>query len=271
MGRKFALIFTALPFLLGWSQIYFGGGVFVLYSGRVLTGVGCGMVAVVGPMYVSETATKEKRGLLGTGIQLSITVGILLVYLLGIYNSYETLAAVGIVIAILAAAMTLRIPDTPRFLLLRNRTQEAVNALKFLRGAHADVEEEVRDIQECMESDEKVTWTEIFTKPEMWQPLKIAMGLMFFQQFTGINAVMFYTTSIFDKAGMADNGSYATTLIGFVQVAIVLSVLTHDRKFGSDDVYMRFERYKSYDLLSKQTPRHLSVLSSPCLLWCVQV
>ena len=204
--------------MIGWSQIYYGGTVNNLYLGRVFTGIASGIVTVVCPLYIAETATKEKRGFLGSGVQLSITVGILLVYVLGYYCDYKRLAAIGIIIPAIAAVMTLRIPETPRFHLLRNKKQEAVNALQYLRGAHADVEDEIRDIQESMDSEEKVSWTELFKKPEMFKPLKIAMGLMFFQQFSGINVVMFYTVSIFESAGFKENGSFVTMIIGAVQV-----------------------------------------------------
>ena len=217
-SRKFTLIFTSIPFMIGWCQIYYGGTVNNLYLGRVLTGIGSGIVTVVCPLYIAETATKEKRGFLGSGVQLSITIGILLVYVLGYYCDYKRLAAIGIVIPAVAAVMTLKIPETPRFHLLHNKKQEAINALQYLRGTHADVEDEIRDIQESMDSEEKVSWTELFKKREMFQPLKIAMGLMFFQQFSGINVVMFYTVSIFESAGFKENGSFATMIIGAVQV-----------------------------------------------------
>ncbi len=219
LGRKFTLIFTSIPFMIGWSQIFFGSTVQNLYVARVLTGISSGIVVVVCPLYISETATKDKRGFLGSGVQLSITVGILLVYVLGANNSYTSLAAVGLVIPVIAAVMTMRIPDTPRFYLLRNRQQDAANALKYLRGPHADVQDEVRDIQESMDSDEQVVWTELFTKPEMLQPLKVAMGLMFFQQFSGINVVMFYAGSIFNSAGLGESGNMATIMLGAVQVS----------------------------------------------------
>ena len=216
-GRKFTLLFTAIPFMIGWGQIYYGGTANNLYLGRILTGIGSGIVTVVCPLYIAETATREKRGFLGSGVQLSITVGILLVYLLGNYYDYKNLAAIGIIIPVIAAVMTVRIPETPRFHLLHNKKQDAINSLKYLRGPHADVEDEIRDIEESMDSDEKVSWRELFKKSEMFQPLKIAMGLMFFQQFSGINVVMFYSVSIFEKSGNG-NGSFVTIIIGAVQV-----------------------------------------------------
>ena len=220
-GRRGALFLTMFPFLLGWVLICFGNGITVLYVGRLLTGFGGGMVTVVSPMYIAETCPKELRGMLGSGVQLSITLGILLVYALGVSFSWRNLAMVGIVIPIVAIFFAMRIPETPRYYLLRGRKKDALKSLTALRGDNYDVNDECRDIEESLDVDTQFSWSE-FKKPELYQPLIVSVGLMVFQQFMGINVVMFYTVSIFRSAGFGESSEKATLVIGVVQVVVTL-------------------------------------------------
>ncbi len=221
VGRKYCLISTTLPFIIGWGSIFSGSDVSFLYFGRLLTGVGSGMCTVACPLYIAETSPTELRGMLGSGVQLGVTVGILLVYLLGIPLGWRALAAVGLLLPIVAVVFSLRIPETPRYFLLKGRKQDTLKTLAWLRGPGVDIEDECRDIEESLDPDDTMSWSE-FKKPELLQPLKVAVGLMFFQQFSGINVVMFYTVSIFESAGYGKKGTLATVLIGIVQVVFTL-------------------------------------------------
>ena len=220
-GRRGALFLTTIPFFLGWVLICFGDGIAPLYVGRLLTGMGGGMVTVVSPMYIAETCPKELRGMLGSGVQLSITLGILLVYALGVVFTWRYLAMVGIAIPVIAMIFALRSPETPRYYLLRGRKKEALRSLIALRGQDYDVNEECRDIEESLDIDTQFSWSE-FKKPELYQPLVVSVGLMVFQQLMGINVVMFYTVSIFQSAGFGDYSEKATLIIGVVQVAVTV-------------------------------------------------
>ncbi|KAK2151651.1 hypothetical protein LSH36_356g06018 [Paralvinella palmiformis] len=217
-GRKGALMMTALPYLVGWSMIMVCGDIGMLCLGRMLTGLGCGMATVCCPMYVAETSTKELRGMLGSGVQLSITAGILLVYVAGMAVGWRSLAFIAFCIPLCALVMTLKLTDTPRYYLARGRKQEAVRALSWLRGVGADVEDECRDMEESLDADaEQVSWRD-FCKQELYLPLRVSIGLMIFQQLSGINVVMFYTVSIFQSAGYKESGNLATVAVGAVQV-----------------------------------------------------
>lgn len=220
-GRRGALFLTMFPFLLGWVLICFGNGLAVLYLGRFLTGLGGGMVTVASPMYIAETCPKELRGMLGSGVQLNVTLGILLVYALGVVFTWRNLAMVGIVIPIVAIFFAMRSPETPRYYLLRGRKKDALRCLTALRGDGYDVNEECRDIEESLDVDTQFSWSE-FKKPELYQPLIVSVGLMVFQQLIGINVVMFYTVSIFRSAGFGEGSEKATLVIGIVQVIVTL-------------------------------------------------
>ena len=175
------------------------------------------MVIVVAPVYISEISRKESRGMLGSGVQLGITIGILLSYVLGMYCTWRTLALLAALVAVVQLVQNLRIKDTPRYLLMSGRKPEALQALAWLRGPVADIDDECRDMEENLPDKNDVFTLSELTQPQLLAPLKVSIGLVVFQQLTGINAVMFFTVSIFESAGY-ENGQLATVVVGLVQV-----------------------------------------------------
>lgn len=218
-GRKLSLFFSCLFMTSGYVCILMGSASNInpMYIGRLLKGIGSGVSTVVMTVYISETSTKEMRGTLGTGVQFGITVGILLVYFLGFLFGWQGLTAIGILVPSAAIFLLLKVPETPRWYLIRGRRAEAVRALQWLRGT-MDVEEELGDIEESLpDKNDVVEWSE-FLKPEVFRPLQVSMIVLALQQCTGINVVMFYTVSIFESAGYKSSGNLATVVIGAVQV-----------------------------------------------------
>ena len=223
LGRKSALVACAMPFLAGWLLIAASADTMLLMLGRLLTGVASGMVTVAAPTYISEIAKKEQRGMLGSGVQLSITLGILAVNALGLSYDYTKLAYIGFTLPVIGALLTFRLPETPRYLLIHGRRQEALQVLHWLNPdiLKGDLEMECLDIEEGIDANQVISLAEMM-KPELLRPLKVAIGLMVFQQLSGINVVMFYTVSIFEMAGYKENGTYAAVVIGVVQVIFTL-------------------------------------------------
>ncbi|XP_052773540.1 solute carrier family 2, facilitated glucose transporter member 8-like [Mya arenaria] len=215
-GRRATMKMAAVPFFLGWIAMLSATGPEALFLGRFLCGLGSGLVTVCVPVYVAEISTSALRGTLGAGVQLSITIGILAAYASGLSLTWSNMAVVGLVLSIVQLVASFLVPETPRWLLMNSTKVEAVRALQQLRHQHADCEDECRDIEEGLDTKETFSWSE-FKKPELSKPLMISVIIMIFQQFSGINAVMFYTVSIFKNAGL-ENSEMATVLIGAVQV-----------------------------------------------------
>ncbi|XP_064630452.1 solute carrier family 2, facilitated glucose transporter member 8-like [Lineus longissimus] len=230
IGRKRTLMITTLPLVLGWTLIAVGFNTFTFLLGRILTGIAIGLVSAATPVYIAEISSKEHRGLLGCCNQLSITFGILMVYYLGITGSWQFLAWAGVVVPLLSNCMMATIPETPRWLLMKGRRAEAKQSVLWLRGPYIDAENELRDIEENMESGEKASLSD-FTKPELYEPLKVAVCVMALQQLTGINAIMFYAVTILQQAGLFTMfGNTGAVVIGGIQVvATLLSCFMMDR------------------------------------------
>lgn len=98
IGRRGTMMVTSIPFMLGWMLIAYAAqvsaGIAAVIAGRILTGFCCGIISLAAPVYIAETVAPSMRGFLGSGFQLAVTIGVLLVYVSGKYLSWAWLAMV---------------------------------------------------------------------------------------------------------------------------------------------------------------------------------
>lgn len=217
LGRKLSLMFSAVPFVAGFTVIVAAQSRWMLYLGRVLTGLASGIASLVVPLYISETAHERVRGLLGSCVQLMVVLGIMGVYLAGLVLDWRWLAVCSSIPPTLMLLSMCFMPETPRWLLSQGRRREAEEALRFLRGPQAAVEWESARIEEASQNQSGGFQLSGLREPGVYKPLLLGVFLMVFQQMTGINDIMFYAESIFEQANFkrADLGS---VLVGVVQV-----------------------------------------------------
>uniref|UniRef100_A0A8D1GZX1 Solute carrier family 2, facilitated glucose transporter member 5 n=1 Tax=Sus scrofa TaxID=9823 RepID=A0A8D1GZX1_PIG len=238
--RNSMLMMNLLAFisavLMGFSKL--GKSFEMLILGRFIIGVYCGLTTGFVPMYVGEVSPTALRGALGTLHQLGIVVGILIAQVFGLDSImgneelWPLLLSVIFIPALLQCVLLPFCPESPRFLLInRNEENRAKSVLKKLRGT-ADV---TRDLQEMKEEsrqmmrEKKVTILELFRSAAYRQPILIAVVLQLSQQLSGINAVFYYSTSIFEKAGV-QQPVYATIGSGIVNTAFtVVSLFVVER------------------------------------------
>uniref|UniRef100_A0A1A8IVK6 Solute carrier family 2, facilitated glucose transporter member 8 n=2 Tax=Nothobranchius kuhntae TaxID=321403 RepID=A0A1A8IVK6_NOTKU len=217
IGRKLSLMLCALPFVFGFTIIIAAQNVFMLYVGRVLTGLASGVTSLVVPLYISETAHERVRGLLGSCVQLMVVLGIMGVYLAGMFMDWRWLAICCSVPPTLLMVSMYFMPETPRYLLFHGKRQEAEDALRYLRGPDAPVEWECARIEDaCGEQGSSFRLSDL-KDPGIYKPLMVGVMLMAFQQMTGINAIMFYAQNIFEQAHF-QNSDLASVLVGLIQV-----------------------------------------------------
>ncbi|CAB1314861.1 unnamed protein product [Coregonus sp. 'balchen'] len=201
------LAFVSAAFM-GFSKM--GGSWEMLIIGRFVVGLYSGLSTGFVPMYVGEVAPTALRGALGTLHQLGIVMGILMAQ----------------------CALLPFCPESPRFLLInRNEENKAKTVLKKLRGTtdvSADMQEMKEEARQMMR-EKKVTILELFRSPLYRQPIFIAIMLQLSQQLSGINAIFYYSTRIFEKAGVAQP-VYATIGAGVVNTAFtVVSLFVVER------------------------------------------
>ncbi|NXW59686.1 GTR8 protein, partial [Eurystomus gularis] len=215
VGRKLSLMLCSIPYVFGYIVIISAQNVWMLYFGRMLTGLASGITSLVVPVYISEVSHPKVRGMLGSCVQLMVVTGILGAYIAGITLKWRWLAVLCCLPPCLMLLFMSFMPETPRFLLNWNKRSEAIASLCFLRGPHADHEWECREIEAGVQ-EEGLNLSEL-KNPSIYRPLLIGVALMFFQQVTGINAVMFYAETIFEDADFKDS-RMASVVVGSMQV-----------------------------------------------------
>uniref|UniRef100_A0A1L8DIL6 Facilitated trehalose transporter Tret1 n=2 Tax=Nyssomyia neivai TaxID=330878 RepID=A0A1L8DIL6_9DIPT len=232
IGRKLTMLLLVLPFTVGWALIIWATSVPMMLIGRVLVGIAGGAFCVTAPMYTGEIASKEIRGVLGSFFQLMVTIGILFVYAVGHGVNVFTLSIICAVIPIIFGIIFFFMPESPLYLVTKDQIGKATNSIKWLRGEKYDHNAELADLQQQIDEirAQPVSLAVAMRRRATIRALIISMGLMFFQQTCGINAVIFYTTDIFAAANTGIEAGVATIIVGVMQVvATFLATLMVDR------------------------------------------
>jgi len=239
LGRRVVVILTAFPFIIGWIAIACSSllanhetpKLLLLFSGRFLTGIATGSGTVCSPTYLAEIAPKDKRGVIGSLNQLFATMGIEFIYILGYFiTSWEWLAILAALPPMMSAIAMLFCPESPRWLVTQNRDSDAMEALALIRDPGYDVLGEVTETRNAMVQQEaQQNSGSLFKKRSFYVPLIIALGLNIFQQFSGINAIMFNAETIFANSGFKDSALAMIILGGVNVLATVLSVAVIDK------------------------------------------
>ncbi|KAK8683768.1 hypothetical protein V6N13_039818 [Hibiscus sabdariffa] len=226
IGRKGALMIAAIPNIIGWLAISFAtvGSDDLCYLSLmklfwVLEGFGVGIISYTVPVYIAEIAPQNLRGSLGSVNQLSVTLGIMLAYLLGLFVEWRILAVLGILPCTILIPGLFFIPESPRWLAKMGMTEDFEASLQVLRGFDADISIEVNEIKRSVASTTRRTTIRFAELKERryWFPLMVGIGLLMLQQLSGINGVLFYSSTIFEAAGVKSSNA-ATFGVGAIQV-----------------------------------------------------
>ncbi|KAA8528649.1 hypothetical protein F0562_036004 [Nyssa sinensis] len=218
IGRKGSLMIAAIPNIIGWLAISFAKDSSFLYMGRLLEGFGVGIISYTVPVYIAEIAPQNMRGGLGSVNQLSVTIGIMLAYLLGLFVNWRVLAVLGALPCLILIPGLFFIPESPRWLAKMGMTEDFEASLQVLRGFDSDISFEVNEIKRAVASSSRTAIRiSDLRRRRYWFPLMIGIGLLVLQQASGINGVLFYSSTIFEAAGISSS-NVATCGVGAVQV-----------------------------------------------------
>ncbi|XP_024936497.1 glucose transporter type 1 isoform X6 [Cephus cinctus] len=250
----------------------------MLFFGRFVIGVNCGLNTSLVPMYISEIAPLNLRGGLGTVNQLAVTVGLLVSQVLGIEqilgtnDGWPVLLGLAICPAILQLLLLPVCPESPRYLLITKQwEEEARKALRRLRASNQVEEdiEEMRAEERAQQSESTISMTELICSPTLRAPLIIGVVMQLSQQLSGINAVFYYSTSLFISSGLTDESAkFASIGIGAIMVGMTLiSIPLMDRTgrrtlhlYGLGGMFI-FSIFITISLLIKEMIDWMSYLS----------
>lgn len=245
IGRKRIIIVTSVIFAVGSILCGAAPTPFILILSRILLGVAIGISSIAVPLYISEISPQKIRGALVTSFQLMITIGIVASYFSDLAFADESnpfswrwMFYVGVFPAILLFVGMIFMPETPRWLLSKGRNEEGEKVLAKVESPEL-YESSLNQIKtEIAKDKNKAGFKDLFSKT--WKiPLFIAIGIMFIQQFVGINTVIYYSPTIFLIAGFsgAKAAIAATVSVGIVNVlSTVLSMFLID-KIGRRKLY----------------------------------
>ncbi|XP_068974263.1 facilitated trehalose transporter Tret1-like isoform X2 [Bombus flavifrons] len=231
LGRRNTILATALPFIAAWLLISLAANVAMVLAGRALCGFCVGIASLSLPVYLGETIQAEVRGTLGLLPTAFGNTGILVCFIAGMYLDWRNLALLGAALPIPFMILMFVIPETPRWYISKGKTKRARKSLQWLRGKGTDITDELSSVQKLhTDSERNVSqgaFMQLFKKNHL-KPLFISLGLMFFQQFSGINAVIFYTVQIFRDAGSSIDENISTIVVGivnFISTFVAASVI----------------------------------------------
>jgi sugar porter (SP) family MFS transporter len=247
IGRRKIILIAAVIFIVGALGSGIAPAVWTLVIARLVLGVAIGISSYSVPLYLAEISPTKIRGTLVSLFQLMITIGILSSYLSDLYfadesdiTCWRSMLYVCAIPAVILFVGIIFMPETPRWLFSKGRSEESLKILKRIEGEHnasisfGQMQEE---LQKSLET-EKTGWKELW-KPWLRIPIIIALGVMFFQQFVGINTVIYYSPKIFLMAGFdgAVSAIWASVGIGVVTVIATLVSVFFVDKLGRRKLY----------------------------------
>ncbi|XP_019550523.3 facilitated trehalose transporter Tret1-like [Aedes albopictus] len=230
IGRKWTLLSTAIPVLIGWILTGMGNSVGYLYVARFLFGFSYGAAYPVVPIYLGEMASDAVRGAYGTMITLMAKKAILVMYTIGPYLEFRELAWVSMTSAAVFVFSFMWMPETPYFLIGKNKNELAEKSLAWFRQS-SDVSAELEVMRSSVEksNQEDTSFKELFS-PAYYNNMRIVFVLIFNMQFTGILAVHGYAQIIFEKISTSLTPEEMSIVLGVVQmIAVVFPVFLVDR------------------------------------------
>ncbi|XP_077085726.1 solute carrier family 2, facilitated glucose transporter member 4-like isoform X2 [Siphateles boraxobius] len=205
-----------------------------------------GLASGLVPMYVGEIAPTSLRGALGTLHQLAIVTGILIAQILGLESLlgneqlWPVLLGVTVLPTVLQMTLLPFCPESPRFLyIIRCQEHHAKSALRRLTGC-LEVSDDLAEMKEekrRMDMERKVSIPELFRSPLYRQPIIISLMLQLSQQLSGVNAIFYYSTDIFKKAGV-ESPVYATIGAGVVNCAFTIVSVFLVERMGRRTLHM---------------------------------
>jgi sugar porter (SP) family MFS transporter len=232
-GRRNVVITTAIIFFIGSVGTALAPDITWLISFRILIGVAIGIASFTVPLYLSEISPDNIRGAMVSLNQLAITIGIVLSYVIdqtfaSFAHGWRYMFFVGVLPSAVLGIGMFFLPDSPRWLLSKGYDEKA---RKVLEKISANVDETINKVKKNIEEEKNDSWKEIFA---VWLRPAMIIGivLMFFQQFTGINTVIYYAPTIFQMTGFqsAKAAIFATVIVGIVNVLMtIVSIKLIDR------------------------------------------
>jgi MFS transporter, SP family, arabinose:H+ symporter len=212
-GRKTTLLWIGIFYLIGAIGSAVAMNVTTSIAARIIGGLGIGISTVVAPMYISEIAPPRHRGRLAGMFQFNIVFGILIAFvsnalLAGIgENAWRWMLGVAAFPSLLYALLCFGLPESPRWLLSKKGDRAtALKVLQRIEPERSKIEIEAQADQIGAASVEQISSGHFWTR-RLQKPILLAVLIAFFNQMSGINAILYFAPRIFELTGLAAKGA----------------------------------------------------------------
>ncbi|XP_052180271.1 putative polyol transporter 1 [Diospyros lotus] len=248
IGRRYTLVLASTIFFFGSLLMGFATNYTFLMVGRFVAGIGVGYGLMIAPVYTTEVSPASIRGFLTSFPEVFVNFGILLGYVsnvafskLPLHLGWRFMLGVAAIPSVFLAVGLLSMPESPRWLVLQGRLGDAKRILDRTSDSKEEAQLRLADIkevagipQECNDDVVQIqkrnrgegVWRELLLHPTptVRHILIAGIGIHFFQQTSGIDAVVLYSPKIFEKAGITSNSQklLATVAVGFVKTSFIL-------------------------------------------------
>ena len=261
-GRRKTLFISAILFSVSAAYCMVAEDFNQLIYARIIGGIGIGVVSIISPMYISELAVPQYRGMLVSLYQLAVTIGflgayvvnyILMHYALGgakdlqsealrlIFHQEVWRGMLGVsgLPAVFFFIIIFLIPESPRWLVMHGRSEKAQGIFKRIYGSESVAQVEVQKIREASSTEKKVDW-KLLAQPGVRKAVWIGAAIAILGQFMGVNAVLYYGPTIFESSGISGGDSlFYQVIVGLVNVlTTILAVFIIDKVGRKKLVYL---------------------------------
>ncbi|MCS3603305.1 SP family galactose:H+ symporter-like MFS transporter [Buttiauxella sp. BIGb0471] len=235
LGRKKSLLLGAVLFVIGSIGCAFAHNVEILTISRFILGLAVGVASFTAPLYLSEIAPERIRGSMISLYQLMITIGILVAFLsdtaLSEGGHWRWMLGVITFPAIVLFIGVLTLPESPRWLAMKDRHELAAKVLKLLRNSDKEAQNELNQIRDSLKMKQR-GWQLFRHNSHFRRSTYLGVLLQFMQQFTGMTVIMYYAPKIFEIAGFSTTREqmWGTVIAGLTNVlATFIAIALVDR------------------------------------------
>lgn len=275
-GRKKVLILTAILFAISAIGAAVPTNLHQFVVARIIGGIGIGAASMLSPLYISEIAPAEKRGMLVTLYQLAIVLGINIIYFVNLLIAgsgteqwnidmgWRYMMGSGIIPSALFLFTLFLVPESPRWLASKGKDDEAMKILEKVNGKAAAATV-MKDIKKNL-NEEQGTISELFA-PGLRTAMIIGVFLALFSQITGINAIIYYAPEIFKSVGFGtDSALLQTVIIGLTNTIFTFVAIKYIDQVGRRKLLLAGVTGMVICLLGVGTVFYFGLSSGPLLL-----
>lgn len=249
IGRRPAMFVSAVLFTISAVGCAYSGSFNTLVAYRMVGGVGIGIISIVAPMYISEISIASYRGRMVSLYQLAVTIGFLAAYFVNyqllefsrhasfasstmqnifVDEVWRGMLGMGALPALVFFALLFFIPESPRWLVVRERKEKAGQLLAKFFSDIEEIKQVISNIEGNITTDHKGEWQKLL-QPGIFTAVIVGVCIAILGQFMGVNAVLYYGPSIFKDAGM-DDPLFCQVLVGLVNcVTTVIAMFIIDK------------------------------------------